>query len=262
MKYTLWALLFFLFFSASSSYAQAKRSTDALSVDQRLNFVPYVPAPSMNAAVPTPGVAPTVSVAELHIPSKARHELELAVKAFKAHDLQQSATHLEKVLQIYPQYTVAHNTLGALYVDLHQYDKAVPEFEKATAANPGSVAEMHNLGAALYLQKRFPEAESTARAILAIDPLRSPSQFLLACALVAQDRFTPEAEDLLRRTSAQFPNARLILAKVLLKRGAVEEAETEMRAYLEVPNAPGKDGVQCNLAILEHNADKASCASK
>jgi thioredoxin-like negative regulator of GroEL len=61
---------------------------------------------------------------------------------------------------------------------------------------------------------------------------------------------------LLRQSSKQVPNALLVLANVLMKRGAVEEATGELQAYLQVPNASGKDGVQHWLELLKQNPTK------
>jgi thioredoxin-like negative regulator of GroEL len=48
----------------------------------------------------------------------------------------------------------------------------------------------------------------------------------------------------LRQSSAEVPNARLVLAHALIRRGATDEAKAELHAYLATPNAPGKDDVQ------------------
>jgi hypothetical protein len=49
---------------------------------------------------------------------------------------------------------------------------------------------------------------------------------------------------MLRGTRSVFPDSRLMIAKILLRSGAVEEAKQELRAYLAVP------GIE-NQAIVE-----------
>ena len=207
-------------------------------------------ADDFDVAAHSPGNPGTVSVDTLRMPPKAVHELEQSAKAYRSRDWRRSATHLEKVLAIYPQYTAAHDVLGRLYVTLHDYARALPEFEKAAAAEPRSAQTLHNLSATLLLLTRYSEAESAARATLKIDPVCITTRYVLACAMVAQGRCTPEATDLLRQSSSQIPEARLILARVFIKRGAVDEAEAELRAYLESPNASGKADVRCWLSEL------------
>ena len=128
------------------------------------------PGPPINSGIyAQPGTPGKVSVDELRIPPKAMQELERSFKAYKSGDLHGSATHLEKVLVIYPQYYPGHSALGTLYIRLHEYEKALGEFEKITTAEPQSAQELHNVSATLCLLKRYPEAESAARA-----PRRAP----------------------------------------------------------------------------------------
>jgi Tfp pilus assembly protein PilF len=259
MKIKVWALLLLL---AMNSYGQSRHmGPDRSGVPSpEPLFNPWLalpPAPSTYPGSYAPPVGPgKVSVDELRLPAKAVQELEKSVKAFRAGDVRGSATHLERVLVIDPQYTPAHNALGRLYLSLQEFERALVEFEKATAAEPRSAEVMHNLTATLFLLKKYPEAESAARATLALDPLHNTTRYILGCTLVAEKRFTPETEELLRQSSKQVPNARLVLANVLMKRGAVEEATGELQAYLQVPNASGKDGVQHWLELLKQNSNQ------
>jgi type IV pilus assembly protein PilF len=233
--------------------------------EQRVNPMGSVsPAqPGVGGGFSSATVAPgKISVAELRLPPKALHELEKSLKAYESGDLAASATHLEKVLVIDPAYSPAHNALGRLYVGLRQFDRALREFQKAAAAEPRSAEVMHNLSATLFLMKNYADAESSARATLEIDPLHNATKYVLGCALVAEERYTAEAEEMLRQGGKQVPNARLVLAKVLVRRGATEEAKTELKAYLETPNASGKDEVQCWLAKLGDEGQNASCHLK
>jgi Tfp pilus assembly protein PilF len=197
-----------------------------------------------------PSASEKVSAEDLRLPPKAVHELERSQKAYQLGDLRGSATHLEKALVIDPQYWPAHTALGKLYVSLHEYDRAVGEFRKASAGEPFAVEPMNRLSATLFLLERYPEAESVARATLQVDPARAETRYILGCALVAQQSFTTETVEQLRLSSSQIPNARLVLASVLYSRGALAEAAAELRAYLEVPGAPGKEQVQSWLARL------------
>lgn len=80
-----------------------------------------------------------------------------------------------------------------------------------------------------------------ARSSLKIDPAHTTTRYILGCALAAQERFTSETVEQLRQSSSQIPDARLVLARVLYRMGALEEATAELHAYLEVRDATGKD---------------------
>ena len=258
MRHKVWALLLVL---TVNCYGQGRRPVDPDHPGSTLAEPLWSPFPTVSPGAPIssgsyaqPGMAGKVSVNELRIPPKAMHELEQSLKAYKSGDWRGSATHLEKVLSIDPQYYPAHNALGRLYVQMHEYEKALGEFEKATTAEPRSAQEMHNLSATLCLMKRYPESERAARATLQIDPMRATTRYVLATALIGEGRVNDEAVELLKQSSAEVPNARLVLAHALIGRGAKEEATAELRAYLATPNAPGKDDVRKWVEELESQA--------
>jgi Tfp pilus assembly protein PilF len=259
MRNRVWALLLIL---TVDCYGQGRRGpvdAGAAAPAEPLwsPFAAVPPGPPMNSGIyAQPGTPGKISVNELRISPKVMHELEQSLKAYKSGDLRGSATHLEKVLVIDPQYYPAHNALGTLYVGLHEYEKALGEFQKTTSAEPQSPQELHNLSATLYLLKRYAESESTARATLQIDPMRPTTRYVLACALVGQGHVTDEAVELLKQSSAEVPNARLVLAHALISRGKTDEAKTELHEYLATPNAPGKNEVKRWVEELENKAQK------
>jgi len=262
MRHSVWALIFIL---AANCYAQEGSVPhswvfpDQTLPESKLNpLAPFSPGESVIRGERSLGEPSKVSVDVLCMRHKALGELGQSLKAYRSGDLRGSAGHLEKVLVICPQYSPAHDVLGRLFVDLHEYERARTEFEKATAVEPRSAQPLHNLSATLFLLKKYPEAESTARATLEIDPRRGSTRYVLACALVAQEHYTPETVKLLRQSSTQIPTARLILARVLIKRGAIDDAEAELHAYLVMPNASGKDEVRRWLALLTQKNDNAN----
>jgi tetratricopeptide (TPR) repeat protein len=97
-----------------------------------------------------------LSVEELRLPPKAVQELKRSAKAYQLGDWRGAAAHLEKVLVLDRQYWPAHIALGKLYVNLHDYDRAIEEFKKASASAPLPAEALKNLS--------DPEAESVARA--------------------------------------------------------------------------------------------------
>jgi Tfp pilus assembly protein PilF len=259
MKSTVWILLLL---QTTNCYSQGKmRPSDR---DKSSEFNPgaqlmrSLSEPANVSTYSAPEGPGKLSVEELRLPSKAVQELKLSAKAYQSGDLRGSAVHLEKVLVIDPHYWPAHNALGQLYVSLHEYDRAVGEFEKAAAREPHPADSMNNLSVALFLLGKYPEAESVARSALKIDPSHTMTRYILGCALVAQERFTPETVEQLRLSSSQIPNARLVLSSVLYRMGALEEATAELHAYLEVRDASGKDQAQSWLALLARKADDAS----
>jgi tetratricopeptide (TPR) repeat protein len=245
MRATVWPLLLVL---APNLCAQAEPSTR-----------PFVPIVAVDPSYsPKPGEI--VSTRELLIPPKAMKEIQRSQSAFLSGDVRSSAKHLERALQIYPHYLEAHNNLGSRYIELHEYEKAAAEFQKAIDLDPRVKQPFNNLSVALFLLQRYPDAEIAARRALDLDPHNFAAQYMLGCVLATEKRNPSEAMELLRQTEAQFPDARLLLAQILIRQGAVNEAENELHEYLRVPGVEKKQKVECWLARLEQTSATTGCA--
>jgi thioredoxin-like negative regulator of GroEL len=83
---------------------------------------------------------------------------------------------------------------------------------------------------------------------------------MLGCVLATEKRNPSEAMEQLRQTEVEFPDARLLLAQILLRQGAVSEAEKELHEYLKVPGVEKKQKVECWLARLEQTSVTTGCA--
>jgi predicted Zn-dependent protease len=119
-----------------------------------------------------------------------------------------------------------------------------------------------NLSVAFFLLQRYPDAEAAARRALDIDPNNATSRYMLGCTLATENRNLLEATEMLRKTTSEFPVSRLLLAQILLGRGAVDEAENELRDYLAVPGAENKQRVENWLARLTQSSPKANSATQ
>ena len=192
----------------------------------------------------TTRVTETISTRELLIPPKAAKELRRAQAALASPDVHSSARHLERALQIYPDCMEAHNNLGSRYVELSEYEKAVSEFRKASEINPRVIQPVSNLSVALFLLKRYTEAEAAARRALSLDPRNPTARYMLGATLVTEKRNPAEAMELLRQTTNQCPDSRLLLATVLTRLGNLEEAKSELREYLKAPEPEKKQRVE------------------
>ena len=200
---------------------------------------------------------------DLLIPPKAVKELQRSQSALESGDTRSSARHLEKALQIYPNYLEGHNSLGARYIELHQYEKAAAEFQKAIGIDPRVMQPFNNLSVALFLQQRYPEAEAAARRAHDLDPHDPTARYMLGAILATEKRDTVEAMDMLRQTKGEFPDARLLLAQILERRGDVEETEKELRDYLAVPGAEKRPNVERWLArLVQKSAARPTAETK
>ncbi len=189
--------------------------------------------PVPHALVPTdqsrlPRLGDTISMGELRIPPKAVREIERSQSALRSGDVRSSALHLERALQIYPRSLQVHN----------------------------------NLSVAFFLLQRYPDAEAAARRALDLNPYNATSRYMLGCILAMEKRNPLEAMEMLRETKREFPDSRLLLAEILIRRGAVDEAENELRDYLTVPGVEKKQNVERWLARLAQTSAMADNATQ
>jgi tetratricopeptide (TPR) repeat protein len=201
-----------------------------------------------------------VPVSQLRIPSKAIKEFERSQKAFQSGDLRTSTEHLQKALQIYPDFIKAHNALGLRFLQVGQYEKALAQHESALTLDARSAETHQDISLALILLNRSQEAEAEARLALDLDPEAPASHYVLGRALLAQSRVTPEAIEMLRQSEKAFPNASLVLAQIYFTRGQTDQVIAELRRYLRVPTDPdNKQKAECWVAQLSQQQAPAAC---
>ena len=90
--------------------------------------------------------------------------------------------------------------------------------------------------------------------------MNGDAKYFLARNLIGRGQETSEALQLLRRSREQYVVARLVLANVYLKHGAVAEAVTELRGYLAQPDAEGKEKVECMVRKLTEPEGTVECS--
>ena len=257
-----------VFLIASSVHSQtvARRQAwqqsgpDNIAFDRLDPFVPIRMGATLNPApASTPGGV--VPVSQLHIPGKALKEYERSEKAFRSGDLTSSATHLQKALEIYPQFVNAHNALGLRYFQLGEYEKALGEHQSAIAVSPTDRDAHTNLSLDLLLLNRYSEAETEARRALELDPQSSGPRYMLGRALIAQLQVTPEAMRMLTESQDAFPNAALVLAQLHFVRGNADETMKDLRHYLRAPaDRDNQHKAQCWLAQLSGETPDPGCS--
>jgi tetratricopeptide (TPR) repeat protein len=216
-------------------------------------------------STPTPGppAAAPIPVSQLRIPSKALKEFERARKAFQSGEVRASAEHLQKAVQIYPDFIDAHNALGLRYIQIGEYQKAVAEHEIALSLNPRSAQTHQDLAFALLLLIRYQEAAAEAREALDLDPQPAAPRYFLARALIGQGRVTPEVIQLLHQSEDTFPNASLVLAQLHFEEGRTDEVVAALRRYLQAPPDPeNKQKAECWVARLSQQPVPAGCPSE
>ena len=216
----------------------------------------------LDAEPATPSARPgnVVPVSQLRIPSKAMKEFERSQKAFQSGDIPTSAEHLQKALQVYPDFLQAHNSLGLRYLQLGDFQKALVEHQLALSLDPRNPQTHEDLALVLVSMNRAPEAETEARQALELNPQSVCARYILGRALIAQRRATSEALEMLRQSENAFPNASLVLAQIHFSAGRTEQTIAELRQYLRAPeDKDNKQKAECWVAQLSQQTLPAGC---
>jgi tetratricopeptide (TPR) repeat protein len=100
----------------------------------------------------------TVPVRRLSIPQKARQELLNAQRRLQKKDLDGAVKHVDKALEMAPQYAAAWNMLGTIDYQRREFTKAEEHFREAKAQDPDMFEPVVNLGGVLLNLGKFDEA--------------------------------------------------------------------------------------------------------
>ena len=185
------------------------------------------------------------------VPSKAQKEYVRAEKALAEGEVSGAVEHLQKAIEIFPDYLEAHNNLGTRYMIAGDFQRAMTEFKTAVDLDPKAAVPQSNLALTLVTLQRLDEAEEAAKKALALDSALPQARYALGLAAAGKGRCTVEVLEDLKAAGRVFPRARLAAARVMVCRGEVSKATSELRGYLELPGAQNRPLVESWIAKLE-----------
>lgn len=158
----------------------------------------------------------------------------LATELLDAGKPAEAAQHLRAILAVSPANGDTHANLGLALTQLGRPAEAVPEFEAALRIHDRPTAR-HNFARTLMKLDRVDEAIVQYQAALRLDPDREPTLVELGAALGMRNRL-PEAEAALKHAvdaSREPTEARRLLAVVLTREGDVEGAVAQYARIVE-----------------------------
>jgi protein O-GlcNAc transferase len=97
---------------------------------------------------------------------------------------------LRKAVELDPKLANAHFHLGTAYAENRRWADAVASYRTALAQPTLAIPDLvhQNMGLALYHLKRYPEAESSLRFALSLDPKLQAAYYNLCLVLMAENR--------------------------------------------------------------------------
>ncbi len=190
----------------------------------------------------------TVSAFRQEVPIEAEEEYKKAEKALAKGPNREGLGHLNRAIEIYPDYYLALARLGTEYTRMGEYDKAVGPLRKACKINKDSASVQAILGMVLVERGEYREAIQVLKVSKALDSRAMNTHLYLAIAQM-EEGSKKEAEESFRKASElggkKGAVARLHLAALYDKEGEYDKAAQELESYLkEVPEAANREKIK------------------
>ncbi len=166
-------------------------------------------------------VGQSVSTAELAVPDSARKQYAEAQKKLSKRDVPGAIAHLEKAVELAPQFAGAWNNLGTIAYHERRFDAAEVYFRRALKADPSAFEPLVNLGGVLLTEEKVDEAYRfnlysvlTRPSDALANSQLGMNYFALGKVGLAQ-KYLNEAR---RLDPAHFSHPQLLLAEIYLRR--------------------------------------------
>ena len=202
------------------------------------------------------GTEPTVSVAEMNVPAKARDEMQKGMEAFAKGDMKKAQEKFTKAIAEYPQYARAYSNLGVIAIKEGDRPKAKEMFSKSVEIDGKFLPGYVNLARMDYQDHNYQESEALLQKVMAVNPSLPEALALLASAEFMNKEYEKALADALRAHTLpnheQFADVHLVAAKVYQMQNHEQEAVNEYQQFLkENPNSPRAPLVQQQVTQLQ-----------
>jgi len=186
----------------------------------------------------------SVNMLQQRVPPEARKEFEAALPDIRKNDYAKARPHLEKALELFPQYLDARNELAVALMRENKLADAEKHLLIALQVDPAAVRPLMNLGLCLSRQERFADALPVLEKAAQLQPAEATARMLLGVALLRTGK-DQEGETALLKAyqlgGKKVAQAQYYLAALYMQRKdyprAADALETYLRDLPEDPNA-------------------------
>ncbi len=203
---------------------------------------------------PTFASASKVGVIDARVPLDARTAFDKGQAALVEKKSDVAISHFRKAIDIYPQFYEAHLSLGQLFMESNQWEKAETSLRQAVTVNPKAVRAMVSLGEVYRRQKKYDHGTKVLAEALKIDNNSWESNFTLG-------RIYWELKDIINagkyvaRTIELQPDlaeAHLLAGNIFMRAGLPANALIEYQEYLRLaPSGEFAEQTQTLVAKLK-----------
>lgn len=195
-----------------------------------------------------------VSTRELSISDRARKEYQEAQKCLARRDVDAAVTHLQRAVEMAPQFAIAWNNLGTIAYQSRRFADAEGYFRRSLAQDANAFEPLVNLGGVLLTLNKLDEALQYNLAAVLSRPNDALANSQLGMTYFAVDNLAL-AEKYLRIATgidpAHFSHPQLTLAAIYVRRQQTAQAADELEDFLrEHPDSPRSAELRGAIAKL------------
>jgi tetratricopeptide (TPR) repeat protein len=178
----------------------------------------------------------SVSTRQLAIPDKAWREYHEAQKDLGRRNSDSAVAHLERAVELAPQFAVAWNNLGTIAYQTQEYQRAEECFRRALEQDPQTYEALVNLGGVeITLGKTKEALDYNLRAVLERpnDALANSQLGMTYFALGNFDMSEKYLESARQIDPSHFSHPQLFLAEIHMRRHESRQAADDLEDFLK-----------------------------
>jgi tetratricopeptide (TPR) repeat protein len=202
----------------------------------------------------------TISMTTMNAPKDAKKSYEKGMNELKKKKPEKAMPHLEKALEMYPQYAVAWFAKGQALEGMKKLDEAVAAYDKAIEADSKFLSPYLRLATIAASGNQWEKAEQYSATTIRMNPVDFPfAYYLNALSNLQLQNFT-KAEESAKEALKMDPGHRMarldyFLALILANQRKYDEAATHMKAFMKLlPEGTDTAQYQTQLSQIEQMA--------
>jgi len=188
------------------------------------------------------------------VPKPARDEYQKALQAEREGDSRKAVDHLKNAVNLFPEFMLAYNEMGAQYFRLGQLDDAAEALTRAIKIDSTAFSPQLNYGIVLFYKNQYQEANAQLTRSIEINETSARAHFFRGRTFIRLNNLATAEKDFLRAValgeSPDINEAHRFLGGIYREQGNYPRAVEELESYLKlVPNT--KDADQIRQIIKE-----------
>lgn len=197
------------------------------------------------------GLAPTgAKILDAKVPPEALKEFRKSEAALHEKKTEEGIRHLQRAINIYPDFVEAYLSLGTVYMDANDWTNAEQNLKRAVELSPKTVNALFALGELYFRQKNYVDSERVLRQGLDIEPRSWLGHFTLGRVYWDKGDIQRAGKQiaLTLQLNPNLADAHLLAGNILLRAHKLDDAQVEYEEYLRL-SPKGQFAAQAREAV-------------